>query len=382
MIYLDNNATTQPTEKVVEAMLRYLTECYFNASASTAAFTGADRPRREAAAAMAKLLKAEEPECFIFTSGATESNNWVFSSFARGRKAGRVLVSAIEHASIAEPAAELARAGFEVIEVPVDVEGIVRLDALRDALREDTGLISIMAANNETGVLEPVAEIGRLIRERCPAALLHTDATQAVGKIPIDLQGEWQDVDLLSFSSHKFHGPKGIGGIYIRPGFELEPMLLGGGQECGLRSGTTNTSALAGLALAASEACHLEIEAIRDLRDAFEARLLDALPEAIIHSRGVPRLPNTSYFSVPGTDGEEIGEGLAASGIIVGTGAACSSGSIGGSKTLRSMGVPQSIAAGGLRVSLSRFSTIAQLEALLCAITPRCVKSASAGFAT
>jgi cysteine desulfurase len=382
MIYLDNNATTQPTARVVEAMLPYLTECYFNASASTAAFTGADKPRRDAAAAMAKLLNAEEPDCFTFTSGATESNNWVFSSFARGRKAGRVLVSAVEHASIAEPAAELARAGFEIVEVPVDAEGVVRLDVLREALRDDTALVSIMAANNETGVLEPIAEIGRLIRECCPAALFHTDATQAVGKIRIDLQSEWQDVDLLSFSAHKFHGPKGVGGLYIRPGLDLNPMLLGGGQERGLRAGTSNTPALAGLASAASEARSLEIEAIRALRDNFEARLRDVLPEAIIHSRSVPRLPNTCYFSVPGFDGEEIAEELTASGIVVGTGAACSSGAIEGSKTLRSMGVPHRIAAGGLRVSLSRFSTIAQLDALLNAITSLCVKSATVGSAT
>ncbi len=381
MIYLDNNATTQPTARVVEAMLPFLTECYFNASASTAAFTGADKPRREAAAAMARLLNAEEPDCFTFTSGATESNNWVFSSFARGRKAGRVIVSAIEHASVAEPAAGLARAGFEIVEVPVDSQGVVRLEALREALREDTGLVSIMAANNETGVLEPVAEIGRMIRELCPAALFHTDATQAVGKIPVDLQGDWQDVDLLSFSAHKFHGPKGIGGLYIRPGFELEPMILGGGQERGLRSGTTNTPALAGLASAASEARDLKLQAIRDLRDIFESRLLHELPEAVIHSGSVPRLPNTSYFSVPGIDGEEIAEDLAASCIIVGTGAACSSGAIEGSKTLRSMGIPHTIAAGGLRVSFSRFSTIAQLDVFLKAITPRCVHPPTGGLA-
>ena len=166
MIYLDNNATTQATTRVVEAMLPYLSECYFNASASTAAFTGADRPRREAATAMARLLNAEEPDCFTFTSGATESNNWVLSWVARGRNTGRVLVSAVEHASVSEPAAELTRVGLEVVEVPVDAQGAIRLDALNTALTADTALVSIMAANNETGVLEPISEIGRLIRER------------------------------------------------------------------------------------------------------------------------------------------------------------------------------------------------------------------------
>lgn len=382
MIYLDNNATTQPTVRVVEAMLPYLTECYFNASASTAAFTGADKPRREAASAMAKLLNAEEPDCFTFTSGATESNNWVFSSFARGRKAGRVVVSAVEHASVAEPAAHLVRTGVEVVEVSVDAQGVVRLDALSDALGEDTALVSIMAANNETGVLEPIAEIGRLVRRRCPAALFHTDATQAVGKIPIDLQGEWQEVDLLSFSAHKFHGPKGVGGLYIRPGIDCQPMLLGGGQEQGLRSGTTNTPALAGLALAAAEAHDSRLRTIHELRDTFESHLQNELPTVIIHSRPVPRLPNTSYFSLPGMRGGEMAEKLAAAGIIVGIGAACSAGAIQPSKTLRAMGVPHEIAVGGLRVSLSRFSSrqdvtdlIVQLKAILSEGSPHLLEA-------
>jgi len=365
MIYLDNNATTQLAARVVEGMLPYLTECYFNASASTVAFTGADKPRSQAAAAMAKLLNAEESDCFSFTSGATESNNWVFSSFARAHKIGRAIISAVEHASVSEPAAELARVGLEVVEVPVDAHGVVRLDALRDALREDTTLVSIMAANNETGVLEPVPEIGRLIRELCPAAIFHTDATQVVGKIPVDLQGAWHDVDLLSFSAHKFHGPKGIGGLYVRPGVELEPMLLGGGQERGLRSGTTNTPALAGLAAAAAEARDLKLNAIGDLRDTFESRLQHEFREAVIHSKGVPRLPNTSCFSLPGMLGDEMAGALAAGRIIVGTGAACSAGAIQSSKTLRSMGVAHDIAVGGLRVSLSRYSTIQELTELI-----------------
>jgi len=247
----------------------------------------------------------------------------------------------------------------------VDAQGVVWLDALHDALTADTALVSIMAANNETGVLEPIAEIGRLIREVCPAALFHTDATQAVGKIPVDLQSEWQDVDLLSFSAHKFHGPKGVGGLYIRPGIELEPMILGGGQENGLRSGTTNTPALAGLASAASEAHDLNPQAVCALRDTFEALLQDEFPEAAIHSRSVPRLPNTSYFSLPGMLGEELIGMLATAGIIVGTGAACSAGAIHSSKTLRSMGVAHNIAVGGLRVSLSRYSTIQELTELI-----------------
>ena len=376
MIYLDNNATTQPTKHVVEAMIPYLTECYFNASASTAAFTGADKPRSQAAAAMGKLVNAEEPDCFTFTSGSTEANNWVLSSLTRERKGERVLISAVEHASVAEPAAELARAGFTVIEVPVDAHGVVLLDSLRDALQKDTTLVSIMAANNETGVLEPISEIGKLIRQHCPAAIFHTDAAQAVGKIPIDLQGEWQDVDLLSFSAHKFHGPKGIGGLYIRPGLELEPMLLGGGQENGLRSGTTNTPALAGLAAAASEAYELKNHTMSDLRDIFESRLIDVIPNAIIHSKEAPRLSNTSYFSLPGMPSEQMSDALATLGIIVGMGAACSAGAIQFSKTLRSMGVTHDIADVALRVSLSRYTSMHDIDALLERLSAICCEKA------
>lgn len=365
MIYLDNNATTQPTARVVEAMLPYLTDCYFNAAAATAGFTGADKPRLDAANAMGKLLHAEEPDCITFTSGATESNNWVFSSIARGRRTGRVLVSTIEHASVSEPSAELSRGGFEVVEVPVDAHGVVRLDALREALREDTTLVSIIAANNETGVLEPVAEIGRLIRERCPAAVFHTDATQALGKIPVDLQGDWQEVDLLSFSAHKFYGPKGTGGIYVRPGFDLSPMLLGGGQEGGRRSGTTNTPALAGLAAAAEDAAATDMEAIFRLRGAFEAGLLRSFPSAVIHSTGASRLPNTCCFSIPGLVADDVAEILAARGIIIGTGSACSSGSIHPPKTLLAMGVDYDLARAALRLSLSKFSKCSDTDALL-----------------
>lgn len=366
MIYLDNNATTQPTARVVEAMLPYLTKCYFNASTSTAAFTGADKPRCEAAAAMAKLLNAEEPECFTFTSGATESNNWVFSSLAKGRKTGRILVSAVEHASVADPATELSRAGFEVVEVPVDGQGTLRLDALANALTDDTILVSVMGANNETGALQPIAAIGTLVRERSPSALFHTDATQAIGKIPVDLQRDWQEIDLLSFSAHKFHGPKGIGGIYIRPGIPMEPMFRGGGQEAGMRAGTTNTPALAGLAAAANEVFHeVGMERVARLRDSFEADLIAAIQSVVIHSRGINRLPNTSCFSIPGETGEDLVQELAGHGILVGTGSACSSGSIHPPKTVLAIGTDHWVARGTLRISLSALTTASDLAQLV-----------------
>lgn len=370
MIYLDNNATTRPAPHVVASMLPYLTECYFNASASTAAFTGADKPRRDAASAIAKLLNAEEPECFAFTSGATESNNWVLSSLLQAGAGQQVVISAIEHSSISEPAAALARRGFQVIEIPVDEAGVIRLDALRDSLNAETALVSIMAANNETGVLQPIPDIGRLVRDHCPSSLFHTDATQAVGKIPIDLRKDWHEVDYLSFSAHKYHGPKGIGGLYIRPGCSIPPIIMGGGQEQGLRSGTTNTPSLAGLAAAATDPKDLLAFAqISQLRDQFERELQRALPSVVIHSASVSRLPNTSCFSLPGIIGEDIAHSLARNEIIVGTGSACSSGSIHPPKTLLAMGIDYNLASSTIRISMSSDTTQHELTTFLAALT-------------
>ncbi|MBL8517288.1 MAG: cysteine desulfurase [Betaproteobacteria bacterium] len=365
MIYLDNNATTRSTSKVVEATVAYLTDCYFNASTSSAGVTGADRPRLHAAAAMKKLVNAEEPDCFIFTSGATESNNWVLTSLRRCGNLGKVVVSSIEHASVLEPALDLRQWGFDVVETPVDSNGVVRIDQLQQHLTHDCVLVSVMAANNETGAVQPIREIGELIRASCPRALFHTDATQAVGKMSVDLRAGWTEVDLASFSAHKFHGPKGIGGLYMRPGIEIHPMLLGGGQEDGWRSGTTNTPGLAGLAIAAEEAASSNYDAVGRLRDLFEARLKATWPDIHIHSQGVTRLPNTSFFSLPGMAGVEMADALAAEGIIVGTGAACSAGAIRPSRTLQSMGVAHEIATAGLRISLSRFSTLQEIEKLI-----------------
>jgi cysteine desulfurase len=366
LIYLDNNATTQPSKTVIDAVLPYLRECYFNAS--SAPFTGADKPRANAATALAHLLNAEDPNCFTFTSGATESNNWALTSVCKGGEKGRVIISTIEHPSITEPARELAKVGLDLIEVPVDQDGLVRLDSLINALHDDTIFISIIAANNETGVLQPIREIGRIIRDRCPAAIFHTDATQAVGKSVIDLQDDWQDVDLLSFSGHKFHAPKGIGGIYLRPGIEIVPMMLGGGQQQGLRPGTLNTAGLAGLAQAANEANANSFEHIESLRNQFEAHLKEGFSDAIIHSARAPRLPNTTFFSLPGIVAGDAVDILGSAGIIVGTGSACSYGAIQPSKTLQAMQVTHELALSAMRVSLSRFSTSEEISHLLRAL--------------
>lgn len=365
ILYLDNNATTQPLPSVVEAMLPYLTDCYFNPASFNTGFTGADKPRRQAAENMARLLNAREPDNFVFTSGATESNNWIFADLLARENRGRIVVSAIEHASVLEPAITLRDYNFEVLEAPVDKNGVVVLDELEKILSDDTLLVSIMAANNETGVLQPIEAIGTLIRKRVPSAKFHTDATQAIGKIPIDLQGLWSEVDLLTFSAHKFHGPKGIGGLYVREEINIEPMLKGGGQEGGLRSGTTNTPALAGLA-AAAEGVNLQgMEDVRKQRDNYENELKRVFPDVVIYSSDVSRLPNTSAFAFDAIVGEDLTQILAAEGIIVGNGSACSSNAGHPSKTILALGVPYSLAEGSIRVSISAFTPPSFSEKLI-----------------
>lgn len=347
-------------------MLQYLTTCFFNAAGPTGAFTGADSPRRDAAAAMRRLLNAEESDCFSFTSGATESNNWVLASATHEHTGGRVVISAIEHPSVAKAADTLRRNGVDVVEIPVDRNGIVQTDALAASLSESVHLVSIIAASNETGVIQPLKLIGQVIRERAPRALFHTDATQAIGKVPIDVMQEWPEVDFLTFSAHKFHGPKGVGGIYVRPGVTIEPMLRGGDQERGLRSGTTNTPGLAGLAAAALEADPGgTMSCVAELRDQFEDELLSEVPSAIIHSRCASRLPNTSCFSIPGTVAENLAQALALDGIIVGIGSACSAGSLSPPKAVLALGVDYGVARGTLRVSLSAMTSQQDLRALL-----------------
>jgi len=364
MIYLDNNATTRPLDSVIEAMSECMRNRYANASASTAVFTGADIPRRDAANAMCALLKAEDPDCFAFTSGATESNNWVFGPVARGCSGRTVIISAIEHPSITKPAIALRHEGFTVIEIPVDPNGRISMTALAEALSGDVAIASIASANNETGVIQDIEAVGRLVRENAPATIFHVDATQSVGKVAIDLGNQFSDVDMLSFSAHKFHGPKGIGGLYVRPGIVVPPFIVGGGQEDGRRSGTANSPALIGLATAAREVSsgskHIEA-----LRGVFETALLRAFPAAIIFSAKADRLPNTTCFAIPNLRGEAVVEDLAQHGIIVSSGSACSSGTLAPPKTVLAMGIPYDVASGAIRVSASRFNSQGDFEQLM-----------------
>jgi cysteine desulfurase len=366
-------------DEVIEAMARVSCEAYINPSSTVGTVVGTDRIRLQAAETMRQLVNAEEIDGFYFTSGATESNNWVMGPFARSSPSRTIIISDIEHPSVTAAAEVLMSEGFRILKTPVSGGGLLDLEELSQMLDGDVAIVSVMAANNETGVVQPMREIGRLIRTRSPGALFHSDATQTIGKMAIDLQGDWEDIDILSFSAHKFHGPKGIGGIYVRPGIAVRPFIHGGGQEGGLRSGTTNTPALAGLAVAAASA-RATIPFAPDLRDKFETELRMEFPSVVVHSVQAPRLPNTSCFSIPGIVASDIVYALADEQIVIGTGSACSAGAAKPPRTLLKMRVDYDLAASALRVSLGKFNCRADLSSLIAALVKH-VKSSTYGGA-
>lgn len=364
-IYFDNNATTRPFDEVVEAVSQCMRHYVINPASPVASFWNEGSPGVTAARAMVRLLGAEEPSCFAFTSGATEANNWAVATLGNRGRRGKVLVSEMEHPSVVEPLASFQQAGGQVVEVPTTREGIVDLSALERLIDSDVVGISIQSANNVTGVIQPIAAIGGIIRSRVPKALFHTDATQAVGKLRVDLTGDFQEVDLLSFSTHKFHGPRGVGGIYIRPGTPIAPFLLGGGQERGLRSGTENSPGLAGLARAAEIIFGADWTSVEANRSSFERGLRDLIPGVVIHGDRAPRLPNTSCIAIPMLDCGHLVQWLAMQNIIIGLGAACSAGSLAPAISLRSMGVDYALAQSSFRISASIQTTKADYDTLL-----------------
>lgn len=367
-VYFDNNATTQTAREVVDAMIPYHLEWYQNPSSASGEAVGLRRDVGGARRVLAELLGLADDDHLFFTSGATESNNWVFRAMEQLPSVpGHIIVSGIEHPSVLVPAQRLGSLGWEITVLPVAATGIVDLEALESAIRPSTAMVSIMAANNETGVIQPVAALAAVVKSRAPGSLFHTDATQAVGKIRVALDSDWCDVDLLSLSAHKFHGPKGCGAIVVRNGLTLSPLMLGGGQEEGQRSGTLNVPGIVGTGAAATLVRDMQAVCrnIGSLRDTFEARLRGVFPDVMIHGENSSRLPNTSCFSLPGCHADSLADDLAARGVFVGTGAACSSGSLRPANTLLQMGVAYDLAAAGIRVSLSRYSTMDEIELLL-----------------
>ncbi len=367
--YLDNNATTRPYDAVLKAQLLVQQELYLNASSLAGELLGAARPLAEARMATLNLLGGDAEDRLVLTSGASEANAWaIFGATSSG---SHIVTTAVEHRSILA-ASEAARArGLTVDLVGVDANGLISPDTLAASLRPDTQLVSIQLANNETGVIQPLGSLAAMIRKNAPGALIHCDATQAVARIAIDLSDMLAEIDLLSFSAHKFHGPKGIGGLFIRDGVELTP-LIAGEQEGGLRGGTSNAPGAAGLAVAARQAqANLKaMAAVAELRDELESRLLALYPGAQINGAGAPRLPNTSSVLFPGALAEDLVEALALQGICVATGSACTAGATAPSHVLTAMGLAPADARSTLRFSLSVETQHQEIDLTLAALAP------------
>jgi cysteine desulfurase len=336
-VYLDHHATTPVDPRVLEAMLPYFAEHFGNPGSGSHAWGWTARDAVEKARRQVAGLIGSASREIIFTSGATESNNLAIRGAARMAPEGRrhVIVSGIEHKSVLEPADQLTEAGWRVSCLPVGPDGIVDLETLRAAMTPDTALASVMAANNEIGVVQPIAEIGALCRSA--GALFHVDAAQAVGRIPVDVEA--MHIDLLSLTGHKMYGPKGCGALFVRRRVEVAPLISGGGQERGLRSGTLNVPGIVGL----GEACAIcanemaaEADRLARLRDRLLEGLRHGLPAVVVNGSLTQRLPNNLHVGFPGVDGASLIIGI--SDIAVSTGAACSSGSEAPSHVLQALG--------------------------------------------
>lgn len=379
MIYLDHNATTPPLPEVIEAVASCLRDGWGNPS-SKHGFGQQARSALAAARADVAALAGAQPVEVVFTSGATEANHHALSgALAKAGAPPRVLLSATEHSGFLKAALRLREAGIEVELLPVDAHGRLRPDALETALAEPAALLSVMAANNETGVLQPVADIAA--QARAAGVPFHVDATQMAGKLPLDFAG-W-GADLMSMSAHKFGGPKGCGALIVRKGLNWPP-LLSGQQERARRGGTENMPGIAGFAVAAREArATMQHDAWRlgALRDTLEAALREALPGLILFGADAPRLPNTTMLAIAGQSADRVLDRLERQGILASSGAACSSGGTDPSHVLRAMGVPATEALGAVRLSLGRGTEaehIARVVHELCALDAQHPSAAAA----
>ena len=357
MIYLDYNATTPCDPRVVEAMLPFFREHFGNPSSLHRFGQEARQAVEKARSVIARSIGARDEE-IVFTSGGTESNNLAIRGVAQAlRKKGNHLVtSSIEHHAVLNVFRALEKEGFAVTYLPVDREGLVHPEDLRKALRPETILVSIMHANNETGVIEPIEELSRIVREH--GAVFHTDAVQTVGKVPIQVDD--LGVDLLSASAHKFYGPKGVGFLYVRKGTRLAPQILGGHHERGRRAGTENVPGIVGMAKAleiAQDEMHEEARRVGTLRDRLEEELQARIPDIVVVSRGAPRLYNTSLVLVEYVEGESLLLNLDFEGICVSSGSACTSSSLEPSHVLLACGYPHALAHGSIRFSLGKWTT-------------------------
>jgi cysteine desulfurase len=363
-IYLDNNATTRTDPRVVEAMLPYFTERYGNAASLTHEFgREADEAVEQARGQVAQLIGAH-PRDLVFTSGATESNNLALKGVAAmyRTKGDHLVTTAIEHKAVLDPIRRLGREGWQVTILPVDAQGRVSVEQIAQTLTPRTVLVSVMAANNEIGTLQPIEAIGRFCKER--GVLFHTDAAQAAGKVPLDVEN--MGVDLLSISAHKMYGPKGVGALYVRrrePRVRLEPQMDGGGQERGLRSGTSNVPAIVGFGMAC-ELCRNEMsdEASRltALRERLRLGIQEQLSDVTLNGHPTERLPGNLNLSFAHVKGEALL--MALRDVAVSSGSACTTASLEPSYVLKALGLDDELAYGSIRFGLGRFNTAEEVE--------------------
>ncbi len=363
-IYFDNNATTPLDPRVLEGMLPYLSDPVYGNPSSVHRYGRAARHALDVAREQVAQLVGAEASQLTFTSGGTEADNLALKGFAARQPGQRILVNATEHAAVIEPAQALSRQGVQVDFIPVDDRGRVDLQALEKELaRGKVGLVAVMAANNETGVLQDIPAISRCVRDA--GAVLHCDAVQIAGKLPFDMQGS--GAQLVTLSAHKIYGPRGIGALIVDKTLELDATQQGGGQERGLRGGTENLAGIVGFGLAADLA-RQELNArashARTLRDRLEAGLR-RVPGTVIFGDGAERLPNTVQFGTPGFESETLLMSLDRKGIAVSSGSACHSGKTEPSHVLLAMGVPRELALSAIRVSFGQSNTIAEVDRFL-----------------
>ncbi|MED9820426.1 MAG: cysteine desulfurase NifS [Christensenellales bacterium] len=362
MIYMDNAATTRMSERAFEAMRPFFMEQYANA-AGTYSFANASKEAVEnARKQIARVIGAKATEIF-FTCGGTESDNWALKGVAQAyaAKGRHIIISAIEHHAILHSAQALEKQGWEVTVLPVDETGMVSVETLEAAIREDTVLVSIMAANNEIGTIEPLEAIGAVCRKH--GVLFHTDAVQAFAHIPLDVEA--MHIDLLSASGHKFHGPKGVGFLYVRKGVRLTPFMDGGAQEKKRRAGTTNVAGIVGMGAAAEEAAanmEAAMEKVSAVRDHIIERIEKEIPYCRLNGHRTQRLPGNVNVCFRFIEGEGMLMLLDAHGVCASSGSACTSGSLDPSHVLLAIGLPHEIAHGSLRLSLSEATTMEEAD--------------------
>ena len=363
MIYLDNNATTRVAPEVIAAMQPYLAEYYGNPSSAHSLGREMKLAVERAREQVAGVLGAADPNEIVFTSCGSESDNWAIRGvLEENPNKKHIVTTKVEHEAVRNVCRRLEQQGYSVTWLSVDHNGELDLDEVRSSLRADTALVSVMLANNETGVLFPIAGIGRIVREHSNA-VFHVDGVQAVGKIPIELKNI--EVDLFALSGHKLHAPQGVGALYVRSGVRLAPFIIGGSQESGRRAGTSAVPNIVALGAACELALNSQShEATRALRDRLENEILARIPNARLNGAADrdKRLPNTSNISFEYVDGEKILMRLNEDGICVSTGSACHSTTRESSPTLQAMNVPYAAAQGSIRFSLGRYNTSEEIE--------------------